>query len=126
LAAYVSQANECRFCYAAHRAVAERALGANVVDAVFKGKADGNVSPQLKATLDFVGKLARSPADVSAADADVVRNAGVSERGLETAIHICAAFCIINRLANSLGFEIPSLTGFDRAAKFLLRFGYEV
>jgi uncharacterized peroxidase-related enzyme len=125
IAAYVSHSNDCRFCYGAHRAVAERALGSNVVDAVFTEMSTAPISPQLRATLEFVQKLARSPRSVDSGDAETVRASGVSDAALENAIHICAVFCIINRLANSLGFEIPSLSAFQRAAKFLLRFGYD-
>jgi len=126
IAAYVSHANECRFCFSSHRAVAARALGQEVVEAVFAEIATAPITPQLRATLAFVQKLAQHPTAVEKSDADAVRAAGVSNAALENAVHICAVFCIINRLANSLGFEIPSVTGFDRAAKFLLRFGYEL
>jgi uncharacterized peroxidase-related enzyme len=125
IAAYVSHCNECRYCYGAHRAVAERALGSVVVDAVFKEISTAPISPQLRETLAFVRKLVIEPTAVTRDDADAARASGVSQTALEDAVHVCAAFCIINRLANSLGFEILSFTGFDRAAKFLLKYGYD-
>lgn len=40
------------------------------------------------------------------------------------AIHVCAAFNSIVRLADSLGFAIPSAAAFDRMADRLLARGY--
>jgi uncharacterized peroxidase-related enzyme len=126
IATYVSHANECRFCNGIHRAVAVRALDGGVVEKVFDDLETAPISAGLKATLKLVHKLAVTPSAVTRDDAEAVRAAGVSQSALETAIHICAVFCIINRLANSLGFDIPSPTGMDRSAKFLLRFGYDL
>ena len=126
MAAYVSQANDCRFCYGMHRAVADRALGSELVDAVFTSVETAPISAPLRATLGFIRKLTLSPTSVSAADAEAVRSTGVSKSALELAVHICACFCIINRLANSLGFEVPSLSAIDRGAQILLKYGYEL
>ena len=41
------------------------------------------------------------------------------------AIHICANFNLINRLADAFGFELPSARGLARSDEFLLTRGYQ-
>lgn len=53
-----------------------------------------------------------------------LREAGVSVSAIEDAIHVVVVFSIIDRVADSLGFEIPSSSGFVRFANVLLKRGY--
>ena len=55
----------------------------------------------------------------------VHRAVAVRALGAE-AVHISAAFSIINRIADSLGFELPSASALARCATILLKHGYEV
>jgi len=48
----------------------------------------------------------------------------VSVSAIEDAIHVAVVFSIIDRIADSLGFEIPSSSGFVRFADVLLKRGY--
>jgi alkylhydroperoxidase family enzyme len=82
------------------------------------------VSPQLRATLGFLEKLTLRPADVTRADADAVRAAGVSDEALIDAIHVCALFSMIVRLADSLGWDVPSYESFAERADAMLASGY--
>lgn len=43
---------------------------------------------------------------------------------IEDAIHVTVAFNIIDRIADSLGFEIPTSNGFASMAEVLLKRGY--
>lgn len=52
------------------------------------------------------------------------RDAGLSDREILDATYICAGFNIITRIADALGFKIPSQERFSRAAKLLVIFGY--
>ena len=45
--AYVSYVNDCTFCYHSHRAVAERALGKDVVDRALSDFRTAPLSPQV-------------------------------------------------------------------------------
>jgi len=123
-ASFVSHCNECEFCQTAHRAVANRALGTDVVDSVFRDFRTARVSPQVRAVLGFLDKLCRDPMSIGPEDAQTVFDAGVSEGGLEAAIHICTAFTVINGVADALGFEVPSASGLLKNADFLLKHGY--
>ena len=78
----------------------------------------------LRATLGFLEKLTLRPDEVTRADADAVRAAGVSEDALVDAIHICALFSMIVRLADALGWEIPSFESFFERADAMLAGGY--
>jgi hypothetical protein len=53
-----------------------------------------------------------------------MRMAGVSDRAIEDAIYICAYFNIIDRIADSLDFEVLSAKTFAERAGNFLREGY--
>ena len=74
--------------------------------------------------LGFLEKLTLAPEEVTRADADAVRAAGVSDEALVDAIHICALFSMIVRLADALGWEIPSFESFFERADAMLADGY--
>ena len=82
------------------------------------------VTQELRATLGFLEKLTLHPADVTREDADAVRAAGVSEEALIDAIHVCALFSMIVRLADSLGWDVPSFESFSERADAMLASGY--
>jgi alkylhydroperoxidase family enzyme len=82
------------------------------------------VAPKLRAALGFLEKLTLHPADVTREDADAVRAAGVSDEALIDAIHVCALFSMIVRLADSLGWDVPSFESFSERADAMLASGY--
>jgi len=61
---------------------------------------------------------------VTRSDADAVRGAGVSDEALVDAIHICALFSMIVRLADALDWDIPSFESFFERADAMLAGGY--
>ena len=82
------------------------------------------MNERLGATLGFLEKLTLRPDELSAADADAVRRAGVSDAALVDAIHVAALFNIIVRLADALGWEIPPFEAFFARADGMLASGY--
>lgn len=82
------------------------------------------VDAKLRAALGFLEKLTLSPESLTAADVIPVREAGVSEAGIEDAIQVCTLFCVYDRLADSFAFDIPDSGGFAQSATMLLRRGY--
>ena len=82
------------------------------------------VSPHIRATLGFLEKLTLRPGDVTHDDADAVRAAGVSDDALVDAIHVCALFSMIVRLADSLGWDVPDWEAFRQRAPAMLEGGY--
>ena len=82
------------------------------------------VTERLRATLGFLKKLTLRPADVTSDDAQTVRAAGVSDGALVDAIHVAALFNMIDRLADSLGWDVPSFDEFSARAEAMLASGY--
>ncbi len=78
----------------------------------------------MRATLAFVEKLTLSPSEIGPEDFEATRKAGVSVRALVDATYVCVGFNIVARIADALGFKVPSDELFSRAARLLRIFGY--
>ena len=79
---------------------------------------------RLRAMLGFLEKLTLQPAAVTAADVMPLRAQGLTDRAIEDAIHVAAMFNIYDRMADTLGFEVPGPESFAYSARMLLRRGY--
>jgi hypothetical protein len=64
------------------------------------------------------------PGNVSPDDITPLRAAGASDQAIEDALYICAYFNIIDRLADSFNFYVPSAEAFAQRAGTLLEQGY--
>lgn len=83
------------------------------------------IEPKLRAMLGFLEKLTLTPNALTVADVDPLRSAGLSDDAIEEAIHVCVLFNIYDRVADSLGFQIPDAVSFARSADMLLTRGYQ-
>ena len=92
--------------------------------AVLEDYRQAPIDERLRATLGFLEKLTLHPEQVGPEDAAIVRRVGVSDAALEEAIHVCALFNIIDRVADALAFEVPSARVTARVAGVLLKRGY--
>jgi alkylhydroperoxidase family enzyme len=104
--------------------MARAALGEELTQAVFEDWRTAPVSEGLRAVLGLIHKLTLAPESVAAEDIEAARRAGVRDDQIEEAVHICGAFNMIVRIADTLGFEVPDTSpgsGYGEAA--LLR-GY--
>ena len=59
-----------------------------------------------RAILDYVSKLTRTPAAISAADVDTLRTHGLTDRAVHDVCVIAAYFAFVNRIADGLGVEL--------------------
>jgi uncharacterized peroxidase-related enzyme len=84
------------------------------------------IAEPLRAMLGFIEKLTLRPEELGVADADAVRAAGVSDEAMVDAIHVAALFNMIVRLADSLGWEVPSFDSFLARADRMLATGYRL
>jgi alkylhydroperoxidase family enzyme len=84
------------------------------------------VDERLRATLGFLEKLTLRPGELTRDDAAEVLAAGVSRRALVDAIHVAALFNMIVRLADSLGWDVPSFEEFHARADRMLAEGYRL
>ena len=74
--------------------------------------------------MNLIEKLTLTPDQVEPGDVEALRAEGLSDEAIEDAIHVTVLFNIMDRIADSLGFEIPSAQGFARAAGVILKRGY--
>jgi alkylhydroperoxidase family enzyme len=82
--------------------------------------------PELAAALVFLEKLTLRPDELEPADAAAARRAGVSDQALRDAATVCALFNVIVRLADSLGWEVPSWERLTARAPAMLEGGYAI
>jgi hypothetical protein len=68
--------------------------------------------------------LTLRPDELTAADADAAYAAGVTRDALRDAATVCALFNMITRLADSLGWDVPSRERLSARAPAMLDGGY--
>lgn len=96
----------------------------SLVRAVLADYRTAPISEKLRAMLAFLEKLTLRPAEVGPGDMAPLRAAGLSDEAIEDAIHVCSMFNLINRVADSLGFDLSTEEGYAAAARMLLKSGY--
>lgn len=82
------------------------------------------VGEALCATLGFIETMTLRPGELGPADVRAVRAAGVDDGALVDAIYVCALFNVIVRLADALGWDVPSDEAFRGRADAMLAGGY--
>jgi alkylhydroperoxidase family enzyme len=107
-----------------HGAVASFALGEEVWNAVVADWRTAPLRPELRATLAFIEVLTLRPDELTRAEAEAAYAAGVSRDALRDAATVCALFNMITRLADSLGWDIPSTDRLTARAPAMLEGGY--
>jgi alkylhydroperoxidase family enzyme len=78
----------------------------------------------MRAMLGFLEKLTLRPEELNPDDADQVRAAGVSSEAMVDAIHVAALFNMIVRLADSLGWDVPTWESCLERGEAMLSRGY--
>lgn len=125
LGAFVSSRNKCMFCMHSHGAVASKASGDEArTAAVLADYHTAPIGEGLRATLGLLEKLTLTPAEVSPADVDAVRAHGVSEEAIRDAVRVCFCLSFANRMADTLGVDLPSDKTYGLIARVLLLVGY--
>lgn len=99
-------------------------LGAELTRKVLDDYTTAPIDEPLRATLGFLKKMTLEPDQLRAADARAVLAHGISKQKLADAIHVGAVFNMYDRLADTLGWDVPVQAAFDAGAKFLLKRGY--
>jgi len=84
------------------------------------------VPDRVRAALGFLRKMTLTPDELVPDDAQAVLNAGASEQALIDAITVSFHFNMIDRVADSLGFDQRSPEEHDEGAKSLLKYGYNL
>jgi len=107
-----------------HGAVASYALGEEVWRAVVDDWRTAPLRQELRAALAFIEVLTLRPDELTKADADAAFAAGVSREALRDAATVCAFFNMITRLADALGWDVPSSDRLTARAAAMLDGGY--
>jgi uncharacterized peroxidase-related enzyme len=109
IAAFVSSRNDCRFCYASHRAAAAHHLGGDysVVDAIRSDYEQAPVSAKLKALLAIAAKVQEGGRCVTSGEIERARAAGATDVEIHDTVLIAAAFCMYNRYVDGLATFTP-------------------
>ena len=95
-----------------------------MTQAVYRDWRTAPVDEKLRAALGYVEKLTLRPEELTRADADAVRAAGVSDAALVDAIAVSSLFNMIVRMADALEFEVPPYESFLARADTMLAEGY--
>ncbi|MFQ5426144.1 MAG: carboxymuconolactone decarboxylase family protein [Gaiellales bacterium] len=96
----------------------------DLVDAVLDDWRAASLDGRLRAALGFIETLTLHPSSLSELDAEAARQAGVEDAALADVVDVCAAFSILNRLADALGWELLDDETFDARAPASLERGY--
>ena len=106
IATHVSRINGCDFCVNAHRATLS-AMGVEeaTLSTLEMGPNIDGISDQVKDLLIFSEKLTRTPAEVTVADIDTLKDKGVSEQTIEDTMNVTSALNYLNRLVDAFGVE---------------------
>ena len=84
------------------------------------------VDDRLRATLALLEKLTLRPEEVEPSDVEAARAAGATEAQIREAIYVCAVFNIIDRIADSLAFDVPPPESFAARADRMLAARYRM
>lgn len=96
-----------------------------MVEAVFENPDTAPIDERLRAGLRIVEVLTLRPDEMTTADVDKARAAGLDDAAIRDAALVCTMFSIITRLADTLNFAIPP--SFDPAVKALTsKMGYRL
>lgn len=104
--------------------MAVQAINEQTVQAILSDWRTAEVDEKLRATLGFLQKLALCPAEVSTADIDIVRAAGVSDQAIEDAIYVCFVFSVLARLADAFDFDLTTPARWQVGGKVFYWLGY--
>jgi alkylhydroperoxidase family enzyme len=82
------------------------------------------IDEKLRAVLAVLEKLTLEPEALSADDITPVLALGVTREALVDAFYVAFLFNTYDRLADTLGWELPDERYYPKAGKFLLKRGY--
>ena len=83
------------------------------------------IDDKLRAVLALLEKLTLSHRSLSPDDIRPVLALGVTKEAIRDAFYVAFLFNTYDRLADTLGWELPEDRYYPKAGRFLLRFGYK-
>jgi len=120
IGAYVSSLNDCFFCENVHGAMAQHyyQCDTHFIDQIKADFSSASISEKLKSLLAIAGSVQQGGKNVTAAQIDLARSFGATDREIHDTVLIAAAFCMFNRYVDGLGTWAPQdrQAYIDRAA----------
>lgn len=92
--------------------------------AVLKDYRSAPIDDRMRETLRLLEKFTLRPNDLGPADIRAVLATGVSREMIRDAFYVAFLFNGYDRLADTLGWELPDRAYYAKAGKFLLKKGY--
>jgi uncharacterized peroxidase-related enzyme len=123
MAAYISKANDCPLCVAAHTATSNLCYDDDTAAATLADLETAPISEPLRAMLRLLGKLTREHS-IDADDVRAVVAAGVTPDQIKDALAVSLVFNITDRLANAFDFEVAGPAAMAAGARHLVKRGY--
>jgi len=94
--------NHCHYCVVSHGAILRiRSKNTTISDQVAVNYHQAEITPRERAILDYAVKVSRNSSEVSQADRDQARAAGLSDEDIWDIGSISAFFAMSNRLASA-------------------------
>jgi alkylhydroperoxidase family enzyme len=84
------------------------------------------INEKLRAMLGLLETFTLRPDALTAADIRAVLAAGVSREAIRDAFYVAFLFNTYDRLADTLGWELPEDRYYGKAGSFLLKKGYQL
>lgn len=123
-AAFVSLLNACPFCVGIHSKTSALMMDPGITVDSLKDWRTAGFEPRIASIFHLLEKLTLHPETVDLDDIAQARSAGVSDRAIVDAIHVCFLFSLVNRLANALAYDYGTEDEALRAAAVLKRVNY--
>ncbi len=102
IAVATSAANNCTYCVVAHGAILRiRDKDPQIADLVAVDWRKAPLDDRRRVLLDYAVRLARTPEEVGPADAEALRDAGLTDDDVWDIVSIVGFFALSNRLAHA-------------------------
>ena len=93
---------------------------------VLKDYRTAPIDERMQATLRLLEKFTLRPDEMGPADVRAVLATGVSREMIRDAFYVAFLFNGYDRLADTLGWELPDRAYYAKAGRFLLKKGYQL
>lgn len=126
IAMVVSYRNECRFCTAAHTAVADLLLGeCETTEKIKSDLSSAPVSDKMKVLLMIASQVQISGKSVNAESIEKAKQEGATDAEIHDTVLIAALFCLYNRYVDGLSTVTPTDPDFYKGLAARISKGYQ-
>ena len=101
-------------------------ISPSLVTAVLEDWRSAPIDARLKAALSYLERLTLQPDSLTSADIAALNEAGVTDEAATEIAYVALLFSVMDRLADSFDFDIPSADEIDKTGQFLHKRGYKL